>query len=117
MVALFKDLFHRIWRHQSLLGDSNEEESIGRKLKAILGSFAISPGLAVGLHKSNEWEEDFSGSNPLDYSTMKPVCDGLTFGECSLKRSPALKGLFSGLDFTLPKIKDYSCDPDACEVS
>jgi len=124
LVAFFKDLFDSYWNkdkpkppHQSLIGNNNNEDE-GKwtsPLKNVLGSLTITPGLAIGTHKGSDWGEKFQSTNPLDYSTMEPICDGLNFFECSIKRSPALTGFISDLSWSLPKIKDYSCDAKACE--
>ena len=122
--AFFRDLFGNIWNkekpkppYQSLLGNSNEEGSPGTFIKNLLGSLTVTPGLVIGTHKGRDWDKKFDSINPLDYSTMKPICDGLNYFQCSIKRSPALTGLISDLSWSLPKIKDYSCDAKACEVS
>lgn len=86
-------------------------------LRAVLGSLSISPRLSVGLYDTDSsWKND-NTTNPFDYSTGRPVCDGLSFIECSLKRSPALTGLVSGMNWSLPKIPDFACDAGKCNVS
>jgi hypothetical protein len=86
-------------------------------LRAVLGSLSISPRLSVGLFDTgSSWKND-NVRNPFDYSTGRRVCDGLTFIECSLKRSPALTGLVSGMNWSLPKIPDFACDAGKCNVS
>ena len=115
----FLGAFKSLW---ASLADKN----VWEVLKAVANSVTFSPGLALGLVTTKkDWKTE--SRNPIDYSTGEPICEGLPFIGCSLKRSPLFNNIIEGkIPFTdMPKIKDYECslghpnydESKTCEVS